>query len=59
MLDQLDGVGQEDNLLAGAKFAEIVVHGANGDPSLARAGRQVDDAVPVSGVLDQCGLEAA
>lgn len=59
LLDQLYGVGQEDNLLAGAELAEIVVHGADGDPGLACAGGQVDDAVPVPGVLDEGGLEAA
>ena len=59
LLDQLDGVGEEDDLLAGAVLAEVIVHGADGDARLACAGGQVDDAVPVPRVLDEGGLETA
>lgn len=54
----MDSVGQEDNLLAGSELAEVIVHGADGDPGLARTSRQADNAVSVARVLDEGGLEA-
>lgn len=47
LLDQLDGVGQKDDLLACSELAEVVIHGADGDTGLSCTGGQVDDTVAV------------
>jgi hypothetical protein len=59
LLDKLDSVSQEDDLLAGAELAEVVIHGADGNTGLACTCRQVDDAVAVTRVFDESGLEVA
>lgn len=48
LLNQLDGVGQKDNLLACSELAKVVIHGTDGNTGLPCTSRQVDDAVSVS-----------
>ena len=48
----MDGVGEEDDLLAGAVLAEVVVHRTDGYSGLSCACGQVDDAVAIARVLN-------
>lgn len=51
LLDQLNGVSQEDNFLL-LGVGEVVVHGGNGNARLAQAGGEVDDGIAVLALLE-------
>jgi len=57
LFDKLNCVSQEDNFFACSIFAQVVVHGTDGNSCLACTSGKVDDAVPVQWILKKSGLE--
>lgn len=53
LFDQLDGIGQEDNLFLLSLFAQIVVHGGNRNQSLTLSCRQVNDPIFIQWTIEK------
>ena len=51
LFNQLNSIRKKYNLLGSSKFAQIIIHGANGNSCLTSTSRKINDAIFISWIL--------